>query len=251
MKTLKKQKKRNLDTWIFLTLLTLFFWSPMSNAITRTKTNTELKPYQATYLVYWQGLKVGSSTHDLKKIDAHHYTASAVTKPFLKILPFKSSENSQFSVSQNQVHPQRYEYDTQEKNKHKSGLLIFDWQKKRIQSKKSNSSPEHLPLPNNAQDKITIFFQIRNDLRANKKEFNYTVIEADKIKTYHFKITGQESLKTSLGELETLRLEHLSDNQERLTKVWVAKDLDYLMVKLQQFKKGKLTAESRIEDFAL
>jgi hypothetical protein len=56
-------------------------------------------------------------------------------------------------------------------------------------------------------------------------------------------------LTTKIGTLKTLKLEHLSTTKERLTTLWLAKDLDYLIVKLEQRKKGKIIGDSTLKSY--
>ncbi len=195
---------------------------------------TDLKTYKATYNLYWHGIKVGSSTQTLQALKANHYLVEWSSQPLLSFLPFHSFEQSEFYLKNNQIYPIAYHYKIQDKKKRKSGEIRFN----------------QIPLlPHKAQDKISLYFQFRQDLALQKNNFRYTVIEPEKIKHYTFKVTNETHLKSAIGILKTIQVEYISDNRERLTKFWLAKDLDYLIVKLQQFKKGKLIAESTLQRF--
>lgn len=206
-----------------------------------------IQSYQAEYQLYWQGLAVGSSQHVIKQTGPHHYVAFSRSSPKLKFLPYSDFERSEFTVHQHQVQPQRYIFQTQEGRKKLEGSILFDWQTKKINKHFKNQAPQHEPLPALSQDKITQFFQLREDLKRGKQALHYTIIEPKKTKQWQIRILGSERLNTPLGVLETVKLEHVSDSQQRRTQFWLAKDLDYLMVRLVQIRKGRKTAEVLIQ----
>lgn len=213
---------------------TMIIWLLFVMAIPIQGFCANLKTYQATYNLYWHGIKVGNSTQTLQKLNANRYLVEWTSLPLLSFLPFHSFEKSEFYLKNNQIYPIAYHYKIQNKKKIKSGEMLF------------NQMPS---LPHKAQDKISLYFQFRQDLALQKNNFRYTVIEPEKIKHYTFKVINETHLKSTIGVLKTIQVEYISDNKERLTKVWLAKDLDYLIVKLQQFKKGKLIAESTLQHF--
>lgn len=205
--------------------------------------------YKASYTLYWHGLKVGNSHHEVEAVasNPNHYVAKATSTPVFSGLPFKSSESSEFFWKGNDIRSLHYAYQNQEKSRYKTGSIDFDWQHKKIDSHRQNASPRTFNLTHNVFDKITHIFQLRQDLKAGKKELNYTVAEPAELRNYRYTILGEERLKTPIGILKTIHVEHISPNQERRTHLWLAKDLDYLMVKLQQVRKGKITAEGMIQ----
>ena len=211
------------------------------------KTKMELQDYRASYQLLWHGLGVGTSIHTIRHIKGEHYLVEVKSKPKLSFLPFKSFEKSEFTFTKHEFYPFNYEYQSQEKSKIKTGSIQFNWKQKKAKSLIEGKPSMEFLLSHHSQDKITLYFQLRQDIRDGKSQLSYDVIEPERIKNYTFKVTGKELLKTSLGLLETTRVEHLSENKERLTKLWLAKDLNYLIVKLQQFRKGKMSAESVIQ----
>ena len=226
------------------------------SSIKQNLLSSHLKPYQASYTLSWNGVKVGKSDHSLKKLAPRVFVAKSISKPFISWLPFNSFEKTEFMLreSGDSIVPLNYEYKIQEKKREKKGKILFKQQEQKIIwiDEKNGAATKEDKLPPLAQDKISVYFQLRKDLKnldplKEKGPLTYVVVEPNKIKTYIFKITGSERLKTPLGTLDTLTLQHISDNQERFTKFWVAKDYDYLIVKLQQFKKGKLTGETMIQ----
>ncbi len=230
---------------LFILLLSLAVATPTRSL--EKSDSRHWEEYQASYTLSWRGLPVGTSHHSVHKIGNSQFIAKVIAKPFLAFLPFKSSEESHFRVSSLQIQSDYYEYDTQEKSKHLQGKIYFDWGKKTIHHVFANHLNQSQSLPENALDKMTLYFQLRQDLRQQKNVFHYTVIEPKRTKTVHLVLKGLETIQTPIGTFETVKLEYLSDDHQKFTRIWLAKELDYIIVKLQQSKKGKVTAESTLK----
>ena len=64
-------------------------------------------------------------------------------------------------------------------------------------------------------------------------------IRKDKTKLNHFNRELEETLDTELGKLRTIKVSLAHDNDQRETYIWFAIDWDYLLVRFEQFEKGK------------
>lgn len=226
------------SAWVLLSLLL------SQPVVTHASTDNALREYHASYLLYWQGVKVGTSEHELRRLGANLYSAESISKPFLAFLPFSNSERSQFIFEDGKIKPQRYDFKTEEKGRKIVGLVEFDWDANEIHKSIYEGAERNQPLPENALDRITYTLQLHQDLKNGKGPFTYTVIEPRKIKEYTFKIVGNEKINTPMGEFKTIKLEHVSDNGDRITQLWLAPDFDYLLVRLTQAKKGKQESEA-------
>jgi hypothetical protein len=208
--------------------------------------------YKASYSVTWKKINLGTSHHTVKKIAHDLYLAESFSTPNITVLPFKSFEKSIFKRNNNQLIPQEYEYEIVEKGQRKIGKLKFDWKHKKIKVIQGESHPISI-LPALAQDKVSENIQLRlhlqQDLQKGKDSYSYIVVERNKIKTYTFNVLGQEKIQTPLGEFDTVKIEHVSDDQKRKTLAWFAKDLHYLMVKVQQYRTNGMMGESTINTF--
>ncbi len=54
-----------------------------------------------------------------------------------------------------------------------------------------------------------------------------------------------------MGPFTTIVIEHISPNKKRRTRLWLAEELDFVMVKLIQIKSGKIVAEAMIEKITI
>jgi hypothetical protein len=198
-----------------------------------------LRDYQAEYQLYWNGIPVGTSKHKVKELSPNHFVAQAHSFPKLKFLPYEDFESSEFIQTNKQIRPQMFFFRTQENRKIEEGTLSFNWKTLNLtkQIKKKPIKQESIsPI---AHDRITQFFQLREDIKNGKSHLSYTIMDVNKLIQWQFRVVGYETVDTALGPLETIKIEHLTDNKDRRTQFWLAKELDYVMVKLVQYKHGK------------
>ena len=74
---------------------------------------------------------------------------------------------------------------------------------------------------------------MREMAQSPKPEFQYTIADGGKLKTYTLKTLGQETIKTQLGEMTTLMVRRHRSDSERVTTFWCAAELQYLPVKVE------------------
>ncbi|MDX1799921.1 MAG: DUF3108 domain-containing protein [Marinobacter sp.] len=144
-------------------------------------------------------------------------------------------ETLHFRWQDNRVVPLAYHYRL-------SGLLIrdrenkldYDWDKHRVSGKVRGKSFT-MDAPDGALDPLGYQLQLREDLRAGKKEMAYQVTDKARYETSRFAVIGQEKLATELGKLDTLKVEKVrAPDSKRETLMWFAPDKDYLLVRLVQ-----------------
>src|SRR5258708_19832902 len=91
--------------WILLLMILMTFLTPLHAAV---------QDYEAAYQLYWHGLLVGASLHEVKKIGPNRYSATAQSFPKLKFLPFNDFERREFTINNHQVRPESYVFQTQD-----------------------------------------------------------------------------------------------------------------------------------------
>lgn len=223
---------------------------------TKHSTSTYLNDYNdylAVYNLYLHGSKGGTQIQRIKKVNNDRFLAESVLVNNLYYSHFKSMETTEFKIQQGNFIPINYNFETRDSKINKKGTLEF----KENAQKYEHKNEQKLAL----QNKLTFLLQLRQDLlnaknnakdnvkqSAEKKEFHYSILEPEGIKQYHLISKGYENIKTVLGKHPSLKIEHASKDNFR-TVFWFAEDLDYLLVKVQQYHKGHLVAESKITSY--
>lgn len=208
-----------------------------------------LKPYQASYHIMLKGMVAGVSHHSLTKKPNGEYYIETRSEPNLTMLPFRYLETSEFAWQNGQIKPLNYVYDVHEGKRRKKGKVIFDWSNKKV-TNTALKKPWQAHLTDGMQNKLTQTLALRQALLSNQAVRHFTVVEIDKFKEYDFIHVGTEKLKTKLGVLDTLKIEHVSKRGNRTT-LWLAKQFQYTPVKMIQYRNGKIAAQGEIISYKL
>lgn len=191
-----------------------------------------LSPYQAVYKTKIKGMSI-TAKREFNVGNDGIYQLSMDTKSMLVSV----KERSSFTVKNQQIVSKQYRYDQTGIGKNRHNKLSFDWDKK-IATDEGYKPAATIKTPDGTMDRLNSQLQIRLDL-ANKAKMDlpsYTVADKKRLKDYDFNILGEELLKTSLGNLNTVKIQRQRPNSERKTYIWYAKDWDYFLVKLTQIE---------------
>lgn len=195
--------------------------------------------YKATYILGWLELKI-TGQQKLSQLadgrwqfDFEAHTAGAAL-----------SERSIFNFADGQIIPSEYRYST-------SGLLrkepqqqIYNVQEKTIENQITQQVYRDL-WQDNMQDNLSYMLQASIDLAAGKTDLQYSFFHKQQLKSYHYKVVANEVLATDVGELNTVKLERI-DSKRRTIYAWFATDHQYRLVRLAEFKNGKVAYEINI-----
>ena len=119
----------------------------------------------------------------------------------------------------------------------RSRYISFDWENGQAKADIGNDHYE-IPLEFSVADNLSAYLELRNQLVAGKKDIIFPAIDKGKLEEYHFKVIGEEDVKTSLGLLRSVKIERVREpGSNRSTIIWLAPDWDCLLVKLEQQEK--------------
>lgn len=188
------------------------------------------KPYNATYTVHYNGFKVGDMHQRYLPQKDGNWLLQTKMKTSGLVSWFKSDEVVESSVvrfEHGMPRPLSYTYHYTGNHKDVTEKLDFDWQKRTLTSLRDGKT-ETLALPPGVQDKQSYQLAMRKALRKGQKDFVYSVADRGKIEKYELQVVGEESQVTTFGTVDTLVV------KKGTTTLWLAKDYDYLVVKIEQ-----------------
>lgn len=212
-----------------LTLLLLLGLTSAAQAATLPKTFSN--EYTSTAL----GFKV-TVTHELKENPDGTNTMHFNAKSWFASV----DETSQLRVDKDkaQVIPLHYQYQRRVMGKNRDAELTFDWDKKRVTNNVQKTSWD-MNIDQMVQDKLSYQLQLQMDLINGKEKLVYQIADGGRLKEYAFEIEGEEMLETPLGTVKTVKVKRSREKDDRVTYAWLAKDWDYLLVRLQQEEDGE------------
>lgn len=190
------------------------------------------KPFTAAYYGSYKGWRV-DATQQLSTLPNNHwqFTLSA-TNPVGSI-----NQQSTFALDKNhKISSERYHRSQKVLVKNILLETLFDWKGKLANSTRGDSKRK-VSLQGGEMDELNYQLALRCDLQAGKTEFRYNVVDWNEVDGLEFKVVGEEKLDTELGLLDTVVVKRIRNNNNRITTLWFAKDLDYQMVKLLQEEK--------------
>lgn len=145
-------------------------------------------------------------------------------------------ERSQFAWQDQHIKPIRFSHERSLFGQSRRQILSFDWDKQQITST-SKGETQTLQNPSDALDRLSFQLQLQHDVLQNTLTGQrYPIADKNKIKSYAFDIVGEETIDTPLGKLNTVKVKVLRDNKKRVTYIWLAKDWDYLLARLEQYE---------------
>ena len=101
-----------------------------------------------------------------------------------------------------------------------------------------------MAIPDGSMDKLGYQIKMRADLQlyysrsTRKPKLSYVIADGGRLKNYKFQILGDEYIDTPVGKLSTIKIARLRDNDKRSTIFWLAKDWQFLLVRLEQGDSG-------------
>lgn len=191
--------------------------------------------FKAIYKLYASGLEIAESVREVSHSgnDEYNYRSESHTVGLVSLFHKDHIiENSLWKFSGNELIPIDYTYVRNRGKKDRQISVHFDWEKK-ILSNRINDSKIELPLTEGMLDKLSYQYALMHDLRENQFQSKYMVADARKIKTYHFEQAGEETITTPLGNIQTIKIDKVSDDDTSLS-IWCAPRLQYLPVKIKQ-----------------
>lgn len=196
------------------------------------------KPYSATYTVHYNGFKVGKMHQQYTAQADGNWLLQTEMKTSGLVSWFKSDrvvERSVVSFEKGVPRPLSYSYHYSGSQKDVTERLDFNWQKKTITSLRDGKTTT-LRLHPGTQDKQSYQLAVRNALLKGKTEFVYPVAERGKMEKYELQVVGEEPQVTTFGTVDTVIV------KKGTTTLWLAKDYDYLVVKIEQHEDGNIAS---------
>lgn len=193
-----------------------------------------LTPYDATYTAKISGFNA-KLNRSLSLTENQQWLLSNKVSIFFAAI----TEQSQFVLHNDCIETISYQYINTLSSKHNS-QLSFDWQTPAVTYGKNQTTT--LSTDQHYYDQLSFQAQLRLDLLNQPTNFlhkDYAIIDDGKIKTYQVDKLGEELLETPAGEFNAIKFKQQRLGSNKHIIIWMAKDWQYLILKLERFKNGK------------
>ena len=159
-------------------------------------------------------------------------------------------EKARFAMVSQQLMPLTYSYDNPLSRKRNSELS-FDHQSNTVFDKKHSEKP--LALKNNSFDTLSFQTKLRMDLlkTPNFEQQVYHLVDRTRLKSYNIKKLGEEVIETPAGKFNAVKLEQRRGEHNKHTLIWLAKNWDYFVLRIQRIKDGKVAYQIDLKEATL
>jgi hypothetical protein len=208
--------------------------------------SAQLVPFKSNYVAYYKGKDVGKASLELSALSMRRYELkyhSSVSKFFLSDRRY---ETSVFELNDEALVPVSYHYRREGTGSNKDLKLQFDQTNDMIIIDDSESFEW-----DNELDNQLFRVDLSQRLAKGEREFSYDFINyRGQKRSYIFEVLNTENLSLPYGQIEALKVKIDRDSNRRLTYAWFSPELDYSLVRLQQFKDGKEQGDIKLAEYS-
>jgi hypothetical protein len=195
-----------------------------------------LRPFTARYTITWSGMSAGGTSLSLEQLPDGRwaYESRSQAKGLFRLaMPADLASRSVFRINAGRIVPEVFTADDGASSNEKDQHLTFDWAKGRVSGVAERKQVD-LPLQPGLLDTMSVQVALMNDLLSGRTPERFVLIDTDQIKDYLYTREGAESLKTSVGEHQTVVFRSSRPGSKKGTYFWCAPELGYVPVKVER-----------------
>ncbi len=201
-----------------------------------------LTPFKIVYAVKYSVGK-GKMTLALSngEMDGYNLESEVVAEGLAKlVMSDPVSQHATFVITDNAVQATSYSLsDGTEKNE-LGGRIEYDWDASQASLYSSEEGDSVLPLAPGTMDDLVMQAAAALEVKLGKKEFSFLELQpGKKLRTHNFKYVDEETIRTKIGEIKTIKYSQNREGSSRTTFIWFSTEHDYVPIELQRVKDGK------------
>lgn len=213
-----------------------------STAVLAKEDSKALRHVHAEFSVYINNKKSHGENHLLISQDKGHYHIEFSFEHSL----LSVEQKADFYMQNCKVEPLSYRDITRPMlGRERMQTLTFDQQTSKAIYKDQDQEKVFV-LDGKHYDPISLFFEARCELMQGNYAFSYPVIRKGKRRTQRFEVVGKQMVETGQGTFETLVIERQRSNKKRLTRFYVAPELDFLLVMIEHRESRLMSITARL-----
>lgn len=197
----------------------------------------ELVAHKASYTAkIKKGISIkGNAVRELKKTQSGQWLYSFNVRSFIADI----DESTLLSWHENQVVADIYKYKLSAVlARDKLKQVNFDWRKMTATNPLKKKGWEISNIPVKSFDRLSYQLQLAMDLQSGKQEMHYYVADKGKLRQNYFRVTGEQKIKTAIGEIQSITVEKVrGKGKKRKTDLWFSKQYPFLLLKMVQVEK--------------
>lgn len=201
------------------------------------------RPFSATYTVSFRGIGAGTITFDFAHDAAtgrYIYETHASPTALARLFVSKAArERSVMEIDEAGTRPIDWQLDDGKSSSAADGELHFDWSRKLVTGVIESETVELATEPG-TQDRSSISIAVTTSLLRGVEPGTIPLIDDNRIKRYTYTKKENATVDSALGKIETVIYESTREGSNRTTRFWMAPSLEFLPVRAEQIRKGKV-----------
>jgi hypothetical protein len=199
--------------------------------------------YTATYRVEYKGKDAGTAQFSVRYLperDLYEFSSSVEAKGLLKLArPKPAVERSHFRADDGGIRPVEFWYEDGSRSGEDNLHIVFDWDR-RIATASGADARREISLPAAALDRGSLQVALMRDLAATGSVRSYALADEDSVAEYEYTDNGTATITTGAGAFEARVLTQQRAGSSRATWLWVAPQLKFLPVRIEQRRDGEV-----------
>jgi hypothetical protein len=199
--------------------------------------------YTATYRVNYKGKEAGTAEFSVRYLadkDVYEFSSRVMAKGMLKLArPNPAIERSQFRVDGSGLRPLEFWYEDGSRSGEDNFHIEFDWER-RVATVSNADARREMSLPETTLDRGSLQVALMRDLAATGAVRNYRFADEDGVVEYEYSENGTTTMPTGSGSVATRILTQQRAGSSRVTTLWVAPELRFLPVRIEQRRDGEV-----------
>lgn len=210
----------------------------------------DIVEYQSEYEVRYKGRRVARATFSVTAGEDGEHVFQSVTRArgiWRLASPNPAMETSRFSVAGERLVPIQFDYQDGSRKGEDNYMVEFDRPGDQVRIASAGGILE-LPLEDGLLDRGSLQVALMYDLSACRAPGPYRYVDDDGIRTYEYERVDDLDTETGIGTLSTIRFSQSREGSSRTTNLWLAPDLQYLPVRIEQLRDGSVETVFTLED---
>lgn len=199
--------------------------------------------YTATYRAEYKGREAGTAEFAVRYLpdrDVYEFSSRLLAKGLLKLArPNPAVERSHFRVTPQGIQPLEFWYEDGSRSGEDNFHIVFDWER-RVATVSSAAGRRELALAEPALDRGSLQVALMRDHAASGRPRTYLLADEDAVAEYAYAENGTATVDTGSGAVATRILTQQRAGSSRTTWLWVAPELAFLPVRIEQRRDGEV-----------
>lgn len=196
----------------------------------------EFTPFTAEYDLYRNDDRLGTTMVELSREESGTWVyelSSKAERGFISLVGAGYEESSRWMSAGERLMPLTFRRKQHVAFSNRSYEAHFDWTANRAWGRARDREWQVEELEGDTLDRLLVNLALVRDLRCDRDELAYRVLEKGDLETWHFNRKGESEVATPDGEYQAVKIAKHHDNPDRESLSWHAPELDWLAVRIE------------------